>query len=101
MGDLTGSLLIEERAEVLGPVNTLLSTANHRRFCGLFFVQKKPEHEAAGLAGQGLGAERLCFLRQDACVSMGSASRYRFHTDGFFSLRIVPTPAPLNVDPFR
>ena len=43
MGDLTGSLLIEERAEVLGPVNTLLSTANHRRFCGLFFVQKKPE----------------------------------------------------------
>ena len=57
--------------------------------------------EAAGLAGQGLGAERLCFLRQDVCVSTGSASRYRFHTDGFFSLRIVPPPAPLNVDPFR
>ena len=48
--------------------------------------------EAAGLAGQGLGAERLCFLRQDVSVSTGSASRYRFHTDGFFSLRTAPPP---------
>ena len=43
MGDLTGSLLTEERAQALSPVNRILSTANHGRFCGLFFVQKKPE----------------------------------------------------------
>lgn len=56
--------------------------------------------EAAGLAGQGLGAVWLCCFRQDVCVSAGLASRYRSHTDGFFSLRTVP-PATLNVDAFR
>lgn len=54
---------------------------------------------AAGLAGQGLGAVRLCCFRQDVCVSAGSASRYSFHTDGFFSLRTIPPPT-LNVEAF-
>lgn len=57
--------------------------------------------EATGLMGQGLGAEQLCLLHQDVCVSTSSVSRYRFHTDGFFSLRTGAPPAPLNVDPFR